>query len=304
MSTLIQCSGCGKRYKVGDDLAGKPVRCGCGETLIVPESQSPGADGDAAEGQLDESLYGVIAAGGPAPGQQIAADDIPDDLLDETIWDTEAKAESRAASTVETVEAATGVDRSPAAPAIADDRPRPTATDDPEDEPETFWDRFKSPSRELIGWLAIGYGAAMTLLLIVMMAPVALMLLQFSALALIVLILTRGVWIAVAASIAVGGVLMHKRHPLGPPCAGLGSAAICFAWMWSLLWQFLPLHKFLAVFAVEFGFIYAIPAYIIYWCLKEEEAIDEAKKRDDIYAIRDALKDRAIEENLKEWESK
>ena len=55
---------------------------------------------------------------------------------------------------------------------------------------------------------------------------------------------------------------------------------------------------------MEFVFIYAIPSYIIYWCLKEEEAIDEAEKRDDIYAIRESLKDRMIEENQKEWESK
>ena len=60
----------------------------------------------------------------------------------------------------------------------------------------------------------------------------------------------------------------------------------------------------MAIFAVQFIFIYAAPAYIIYWCLKEEEAIDEAARHDDLYAIRESLKDRMIEENQKEWESK
>ena len=55
---------------------------------------------------------------------------------------------------------------------------------------------------------------------------------------------------------------------------------------------------------MQFIFIYAAPAYIIYWCLKEEEAIDEAARHDDLYAIRESLKDRMIEENQKEWESK
>ena len=302
MSTPIQCSGCGKRYKVGGNLAGQRVRCGCGETLIVPALQPPGASGDVADDQLDESLFDVIAAGGPASDQEAAADDISDDLLDETIWDTDRK--------VERAEAEADVDPSPVAEGattdspVADNRPRPTVADDNEDEPATFWDRFKSPSRELIAWLAIGYGAVMAFILFAMTVPAGLFLYRLPGLSLAILIGTRLVWIALAALIAVGGVLIRKRHPLGPACAGLGGAGTCFSWLWSLLWAFLPLHVFLAYFTVQFVFIYSIPTYIIYWCLKEEEEIDEAARRDDFYAIRESLKDRMIEENQKEWESK
>jgi hypothetical protein len=273
MSTLVECPGCGKRYKVGDNLAGQRVRCGCGKTLIVPTA-NPAGDS-------------------PGSQQQVAADDIPDDLLDETIWDTEPKIEPP----VETTEAEADLETSPvaqlapAAPALAENHPRPTAIDDTKDEPETFWDRVKSPSRQLIAWLAMGYGAAMTFLLLALTALTGLGYYRVFGLALAVLI-------------AVGGVLIRKRHPLGPSCAGLASVGTCFSWLFSLLLAFLPIHIFLAIFVVQFVFIYSAPAYIIYWCLKEEEAVDKAARRDDFYAIRDSLKDRMTEENQKEWESK
>ena len=297
MPAIVECPGCGKRYKVGDNLAGQCVRCGCGKTLIVPTSRPPQAGKASAEDQLDESLFEAIAAtpagDSPTSQQQVTADDIPDDLLDETIWDTEPKVETP----VETTEAEADVETppvaepAPAASVVADNRPRPTATDDSEYEPETFWDRVKSPSRELIAWLAIGYGTAMTLLLLALTALTGLSYYRVFALALAVLI-------------AVGGVLIRKRHPLGPSFAGLASAGTCFSWLFSLLLKFPPLHIFLAIFAVQFVFLYSVPTYIIYWCLKEEEAIDEAAKRDDFYAIRESLKDRVIEENQEEWKSK
>ena len=269
MSIPVDCPGCGKRYKVGDNLAGQRVRCGCGKTLFVPNSRPPQAG-------------------------EVVADEIPDDLLDETIWDSETPAE--------TMEANADVAPSPVAklapgvPAVADNRPRPTETDpteteDSDDEPETFWDRVKSPSRELIGWLAIAYGGWMCFCSV---AAIGLLGLTLPFLIILVLSLLT----------IAGGVLIKKRHPLGPSFAGLGSAGITFFVLMSTLLCMFPLHVFLVIFAVEYVFFYSAPTYIIYWCLKEEEAIDEAARRDDFYVIRDSLKDRAIEENRKEWESK
>src|SRR4051812_42668045 len=34
---LITCQGCGKRYKWKLELAGRRLKCGCGEAILVPE---------------------------------------------------------------------------------------------------------------------------------------------------------------------------------------------------------------------------------------------------------------------------
>ncbi len=36
MSILLQCPGCGKRYRFDDRVAGKKARCPCGRTIEVP----------------------------------------------------------------------------------------------------------------------------------------------------------------------------------------------------------------------------------------------------------------------------
>ena len=286
MSTPVECPGCGKRYKVSDKLAGRPVRCGCGKTLIVPALPPTQAGTTPGKDQLDDSLYDVLAAGpagdGPGTQGQIAPDDIPDDLLDETIWDAEPKRETP----VETTETEADAKTSPVA-----ERAQPAPTDDEEDEPETFWDRVRSPSRELIVWMTIGYGIWIS---IVVIALIILLRLTFTYLLMMVL----------SQLVIAGGVLIKKRHPLGPSFAGLGSAGIAFFVLMATLLAGFPIHVFLLIFAVEYVFFYSVPTYIIYWCLREEEAIDEAAKRDEFYAIRDSLKERMIEENRKEWESK
>jgi hypothetical protein len=281
MSSQVECPGCRKRYKVGDDLAGKQVRCGCGKMLVVPKA----------------------AGNDRASQERAAAGKIPDDLLDETIWDAEPTGQTP----LGTLEPETEADRppvvgtAPVAAVVVDTPAQPTAidetatderaTDETEYEPDTFWDRFKSPSPLVIAWLAIAYGAGMTLLLLAMTV-----LTGFGYYCI--------VGFAMTVSTAVGGVLILRRHPLGPSCAGLASTAIGFSWLWSLLWSFPPIHMFLLIFALQFPFFYAPPAYIVYWCLKEEGTVDEAAEREDFYAIRDTLVERAIEENQKEWKSK
>ena len=81
----------------------------------------------------------------------------------------------------------------------------------------------------------------------------------------------------------------------------MGSAGIAFFLLLSTLLMFLPIHIFIPVFLVEFIFFYSAPAYIIYWCLKEDEGLDEEAERDKFYAVRDRLVERAIKENQAEW---
>ncbi len=47
MSILIQCPGCGKRYRFDDQVAGKQAKCPCGQTIDVPlpgSETSPASD--------------------------------------------------------------------------------------------------------------------------------------------------------------------------------------------------------------------------------------------------------------------
>lgn len=277
MSTTVECPGCGKRYKVSDNLAGQRVWCGCGRTLTAPTSRPRQPNGGSAENRQKKSPSGLIA----------------DDLLDEKIWDAESGVENPD----ETTDAESRVRPSPVArlapgvPAAANNLPRPTATDDTEHEPETFWERNKSLSRELVVWLSIGYGIWM---LFFALSMTALHGLTFSFLFILLL----------SPLTVAGGVLIKIRHPLGSSFAGLASAGIAFFVLMATLLSGFSLFVVVVLIAVEAVFFYAAPACIIYWCLKEEEASDEEAKRDDLYVIRDALKDRMIEENRKEWESK
>jgi hypothetical protein len=57
MPIAIQCTGCGKRYKLRDELAGKRVKCRCGHGMVVP---SP-----AAASESDDGTYGVAPVTDP-----------------------------------------------------------------------------------------------------------------------------------------------------------------------------------------------------------------------------------------------
>jgi hypothetical protein len=78
-----------------------------------------------------------------------------------------------------------------------------------------------------------------------------------------------------AVLIAVGGVLILKRHPHGPACAGLCCVFLCFfrlGYMLILLLSALttgPLLGFL-LFLILTIVLYAIPVLITIWCLKQE----------------------------------
>jgi len=42
-ASTIACAGCGRQYRWKPALAGKKVRCKCGDTLFVPD-EAPGED--------------------------------------------------------------------------------------------------------------------------------------------------------------------------------------------------------------------------------------------------------------------
>jgi hypothetical protein len=83
--------------------------------------------------------------------------------------------------------------------------------------------------------------------------------------------------VVLAAGIAVGGVLILKRHEHGPACAGLASIFLCFLTAWGILWR-LPMELIDGEFAAAlahlafFLIVYSIPIGIVVWCLREETA--------------------------------
>jgi len=46
VSIVMKCTGCGKQYKLRDDLAGKRVKCKCGQAMVVP-APAPAPESDA-----------------------------------------------------------------------------------------------------------------------------------------------------------------------------------------------------------------------------------------------------------------
>jgi len=70
VSIVIKCTGCGKQYKVRDDLAGKRVKCKCGQAMVVP-TPAPAPEPDA---------YDLAPMGGSDPSS----------LLDENLPPTAA----------------------------------------------------------------------------------------------------------------------------------------------------------------------------------------------------------------------
>jgi hypothetical protein len=93
--------------------------------------------------------------------------------------------------------------------------------------------------------------------------------------------------IVLSGAIVAGGVLILKGNRQGPACAGLASIFVCFFPAWNLLWGLartlsdphgIELLRELAAFLV----VYAVPAGIAVWCLREEMELQrrEAEERE------------------------
>src|SRR5688572_30389909 len=54
---VVRCEGCGKRYQLGEGLAGKRVKCkACGAVMAVPAAPSAPASAAAVEAQVGSSV--------------------------------------------------------------------------------------------------------------------------------------------------------------------------------------------------------------------------------------------------------
>jgi hypothetical protein len=83
--------------------------------------------------------------------------------------------------------------------------------------------------------------------------------------------------LVLAVAIAIGGVLILRRHRSGPPCAGLSCIFLCFFQILFLFGGFLSalatgLWQLALYIPVYLVLVYAIPVVVTIWCLKQEAA--------------------------------
>jgi hypothetical protein len=119
--------------------------------------------------------------------------------------------------------------------------------------------------RIAVGILSIIYGIGMVPLSFLTSAVVPTPITSF---------ITREV---LAVAIAVGGVLILRRHKSGPACAGLSCIFLCFFQIVFLFGGFLSaladaewrLALFIPLYLLA---VYSIPVIVTVWCLKQEAA--------------------------------
>lgn len=87
MSVPIQCAGCGGRFKVKDELAGKKVKCPqCQATVEVPavaEGSEAAAVAESPSGKTERSVPPVTKSGGPPslPGRPKTKSATPEEII-------------------------------------------------------------------------------------------------------------------------------------------------------------------------------------------------------------------------------
>jgi len=248
MSIRLQCPGCGKRYRFDEQVAGKKARCRCGRTIVVP--------GPARDGATD-------SAAPPAPDAPPAREALHAPKTTAPPHARPRSAESASderedlRSTVSQLAAAEGGDASPGKPP---------------------WRAV--PPRTAVGFLSIVYGAGAALYLLA--AVVSATSSGRAGLATTYLF----VWLAFAAVMAYGGVLVLKRHPHGHVYAGLSCAIVFFVPLVNAVCE-----AFRALSAIQPGvfiaivlksvLLYAIPVLIVVWSVREETRREAEPDRPD-----------------------
>ena len=165
--------------------------------------------------------------------------------------------------------------------------------------------------RTLMANLAIGYGAVMSVYLVIT-------------------VLIVGFWyyrlahIALTITVAAGGVLLRKEHKQGSTVIGLGCAgvflvsgfpdmmtvlSILSTFFSAIVFGSLPGQVMAASLSSAFllakaALVYSIPVYLIYWSLKQERAAQEREQHDDFYAERDRISERMAEERTRELQGR
>ena len=307
MAISLQCTGCGKQYRLREELAGKRVQCGCGESMTIPfAAVDPGDEPD---------------------------DDPGDDLLDESIWEPPIRSApvedaAPAKGVVSTEDAARAKPEGNVleSPSVGRSAPRAVTGESapgaslPEAESETTSEtvggtspaegtrrRITVSRRTLAVNLAIGYGAVMTAYLVITL-----------------LVLGFGYYrlghVALTAAIAAGGVLLRKGHAKGSTVIGLACAGVfVVSGVWDLVAFLSNLAAFFSailvdplagetgaallsctILLVKAALVYPIPIYLIRWSLKEEGKAQEREERDDFYVIRDRISEKMAEQRQRE----
>jgi hypothetical protein len=215
MPITLQCPGCGKGYRLRDDLAGKRVKCACGTETTVPAPEAEAA-ASSNEFQLDEEPQKPVAPPTPRHAPQKVTAGVASSAADGLPW------------------------------------------------PRRRRDAASEKWRIPIGLLSIAYGSV---------AAVSILYAGLSELpAGIIGTATRT---TLAVLIAVGGVLILKRHQHGPACAGLCCVFLCFFRLWYMLILLLgalstgQLIEFLLALILTVV-LYSIPVVITVWCLRQE----------------------------------
>ena len=126
---------------------------------------------------------------------------------------------------------------------------------------------FRSdPWRAVFGLVAVGYGSvAAVALLVPAIGPVTLGEVVFGDVTVYV------VQAVLAGVIAVGGVLILKRHRHGPACAGLAAVLLCITPTWGILPDFRAAVSTRRLLPLLWLVVrYALPIALMVWCLREE----------------------------------
>lgn len=256
MAIAVVCPGCGKRYRVAPGLAGKRLRCPCGQRLEVGSIDQDAERPFAEAAPLEDEDWVAAAFAPPEPRvaqpSRLEQPPLPPPLP--------------LAASEEAPDAATFPGRGPTDFSALSPRDLLRHLQAAVAPPGKA--RSKAAVRRLVvGCLALVYGVVMTLVLAarLFLDPPDGVFALSNRLAAIVL----------AGCVAVGGWLILKRHPQGPAWAGLASLFLCFPSAAGLLLNMLGHYaagqwRWLGAAALQGAALFAIPAVVIAWCLKME----------------------------------
>jgi len=256
---IVVCPACGKRYRVEQGLAGKRLRCGCGQPVEVgpPDQGAQRGSAEAAPQEDDDWVAAAFVSPEPPVAPQASEQQAPLPPPAPQWVSQEDPSDADAAAPGEPIE-------------FSRDTPRDLLRHVQSAIASARKGRSKAAVRRLVvAGLAIAYGAVMALLLVIRLLldpPEGIFGLS-----------NRLASIVLAGCVAAGGWLILKRHPQGPAWAGLASLFLCFPSAWWLLMNVLGYYstgqwRWLGAAVLQGVALFAIPAVVIAWCLQKELA--------------------------------
>lgn len=258
MAIAVVCPACGRRFRVEEHVAGKRLRCPCGQRLVARSAQQAEQVTSAiVVPEEDDWVAAAFASPEPPEGKPSEEGQAPTPPPLPLPIPQEDEPGTR------------GWTASPPAGALGD-APRDLLRHlQSALLPARNRSSKAAMQRLAIARLAMAYGSLVTLVLATRLfldPPAGIFALS-----------NRVASIVLAACVAVGGWLILKRHPQGPAWAGLASVFLCFPFAWSLLMSALGYYsagqwRWLGAVLLKSAVQLAIPGLIIAWCLKKEVA--------------------------------